>query len=397
MLNRLYISLLLFTSFLFVSFDASAIVVKKVRLGQHGEMTRVVLESDQVIKPEYFSLQTPPRFVLDFKKSDFKVEVGHLKLPAGGIIEGVRQGLFKPGVTRMVVDLDRAVNASVFNIPASKGKGHRLVIDLKPATKAQIAKQKAKLKSLQAQKRSKPRAVEIFERVKKKSNEVVVVLDPGHGGVDPGAVGRNRTYEKHVVLQIAKKLKTELEKTKGVRVYLTRSKDIFVPLKDRVAFAQRKNADMFVSIHADAHSDRRIKGGSVYALSDSASDKEAHRLARNANKGDLIAGMDMREESKNVKSILIDLTQRETMNKSAILAADILGVMRDKVSVRKEKVAFAGFRVLKAPEIPSVLVEVTYLSNVREERKLKQRDHQQLLAKSIAKGVNKYIKKHRLN
>tara|TARA_R110000868_G_scaffold190862_2_gene434951 strand:- start:16730 stop:17917 length:1188 start_codon:yes stop_codon:yes gene_type:complete len=387
----------LFLIFMCFSVSAFSVTVDKIRIGQHGDMTRVVLESNKAIKPEHLLLQNPPRFVIDFPKSHFKMDVHHVELPKNGIVNGVRQGLFKPGVTRMVVDLNKAVTASIFNIPASKGKGHRLVMDLKPATQAQIASQIASQRAKEDRESRIPRAAEIFERVVKKSNEVIVVLDPGHGGVDPGAVGRKRTYEKHVVLDIAKKLKLELEKVGGVKVYLTRSKDIFVPLKERVAFAQRKNADLFVSIHADAHSNRNIKGGSVYALSDSASDREASRLARNANKGDLIAGIDMRDESKDVTNILIDLTQRETMNKSAILAADILNVMRDKVSVRKDKVAFAGFRVLKAPEIPSVLVEVTYISNIKEEKRLKQRDHQQRIASSIAKGVHNYIKKHRLN
>lgn len=375
---------------------ASSNSVEKVRLGQHDEMTRVVLESNKAIKPKFFHLQSPPRFVLDFERTDFKMDISHMNLPDNGMVNGLREGLFKPKVTRMVVDLKKAAVARVFNIPASKDKGHRLVIDLKPASDAQVAKQKKEFNKLQAENR-KQQIEEIFEVIDKKSEEVIVVLDPGHGGVDPGAIGKGRTYEKNVVLQIAKKLKKELEGRENVKVYLTRDRDIFVPLKDRVAIAQRKKADLFISIHADAHNDRRIKGGSIYVLSDRASDREAARLARHANDGDAVAGFDMSHETRDVQNILIDLTQRETKNKSVMLANDILSHMKKSIDVKRDNVSFAGFRVLKAPEIPSVLVEVTYLSNTSEERKLKRRDHQERIARTIAKGVNRFIDQNRLN
>lgn len=396
MAKRLHIIAILVLSLLLSPVWAFAeTTVSKVRLGQHGEMTRVVLESNKMIRPDFFSLQSPPRFVLDFDRANFKANVDEAQLPEGSLVKGLREGLFKPYVTRMVVDLNKAAVASVFNIPASKGKGHRLVIDLKPANAAQIAKQEIEAKKYFKSIKSEPEIHAVAE--KKKDNEMVIVLDPGHGGVDPGAIGKKRTYEKNVVLQIAKKLRRELSQIEGVKVYLTRENDIFVPLQDRVRFAQRKNADLFVSIHADAHNNRRIKGGSVYVLSDKSSDKEAQRLARHANTGDLIAGVDMKSESKSVQNILIDLAQRETKNKSAMLAKDILNVMKQNVPVKRDEVAFAGFRVLKAPEIPSVLVEVTYISNVGEEKKLAQRDHQERLARSIADGVKNYIKAHRFN
>ncbi|MAI07747.1 MAG: N-acetylmuramoyl-L-alanine amidase [Magnetococcales bacterium] len=375
---------------------ASSNSVEKVRLGQHDEMTRVVLESNKAIKPKFFHLQSPPRFVLDFERTDFKLDISHMDLPDNGMVKGLREGLFKPKVTRMVVDLKKAAVARVFNIPASKNKGHRLVIDLKPASDAQVAKQKKEFNKLQAENR-KQQIEEIFEVIDKKSEEVIVVLDPGHGGVDPGAIGKGKTYEKNVVLQIAKKLKKELEGRENVKVYLTRDRDIFVPLKDRVAIAQRKKADLFISIHADAHNDRRIKGGSIYVLSDRASDREAARLARHANDGDAVAGFDMSHETRDVQNILIDLTQRETKNKSVMLANDILSHMKRNIDVKRDNVSFAGFRVLKAPEIPSVLVEVTYLSNTSEERKLKRRDHQERIARTIAQGVNRFIDQNRLN
>lgn len=388
-------------SFICVAFlmgaNAFAIVkqVDKVRMGQQKDATRLVLESKyQTVKPiKTFSLVSPPRFVLDFPETKFKTDVVHLKTPKGGIIKGVRQGLFKPGVTRMVIDLEKPAKPSVFALKKSGSKGHRLVVDLSPASSKEIASQQKLQKRMAAVKAKAPEVV-TFD---KKTEDIIVVIDAGHGGVDPGAIGKYKTYEKHITLAVAKKVAAEINKKKGYKAYLTRSKDIFVPLSERVKMAQRRRADVFVSVHADAHKNRKVRGGSVYVLSDKSSDREASRLARNANRGDLIAGIRMNNEPSYVQKILIDLTQRETMNKSALLAKEVLDQMKGAVKVRKKKVAFAGFRVLKAPEIPSILVEMSYLSNPTEEKQLRSKKHQQRLAKAIASGVENYVTKHRYN
>ncbi len=363
------------------------IVVEKVRLGQHTGKTRVVLEVSKAVSPKVFTLLNPNRVVLDFPEVKFKPDLSSVELPENGYVGKMRQGLFKPGVVRMVLDAKRSVSPRVFSIPASGRFGHRVVIDLIPRKGRDVL---APVPSTEKIIRLAP----VVRKVKSSSGKdatLVVVIDPGHGGVDPGAIGLKKTREKDVVLSVAKKLKKELNKLKNVKVYLTREKDIFLKLDDRIAFAQRRDADIFVSLHADAHKVRSVRGGSVYVLSERSSDKEAARLAREANRGDLFAGLDISHESHEVQSILIDLTQRETMNRSSQLAQKVLTQMGKVGKLRKKEVLFGGFRVLKAPEIPSVLVELAYLSNPEEERRLRSSANQQKIAVALAKGISGYV------
>ena len=365
-------------------------VVEKVRIGQHGSMTRVVLESTKLVKPKMFTLPGPRhRVVLDFPAVKFKQSLSSVNKPPKSLVTKLRQGLFKPGTVRMVLDVEKTVAVTMFTIPARGKYKHRLVLDLRPAKPGEVKHQLPQIKNPTVR---APIPKKISTRKKKAGDPIVVVIDPGHGGVDPGAVTRSRTYEKNIVLAVSKKIRDELKKQPNVKVYMTRDTDIFVKLHDRVRFAQRKQADVFLSIHADAHNNRRIRGGSVYALSEKSSDKEAARLARIANEGDLVAGIDLTHESKDVQNILIDLAQRETMNKSASLAASVLKRLEPAVHLRKKKALFAGFRVLKAPEIPSVLVELAYLSNAEEERLLKNGSHQNKLAKAVSKGAMDFIR-----
>lgn len=368
--------------------QAASPVVENVRLGQHGDKTRIVLESNKPIKPQHFTLPTPPRFVMDFSEINFKKDLSSVGIPEDALVESLRQGHFKPGVTRMVMDLKQAAVATVFAIPPSKEYAFRLVVDLRPATQEQIQQRQQEIVATTPKKID--RAQIVAPPVKKK-DRFVVVIDPGHGGVDPGAIGYRKTYEKDVVLRIGKRLKKELQTLDGVDVYMTREKDVFIPLADRTRFAQRKQADLFISLHADAHKNRKVSGGSVYVLSDKASDKEAGRLARHANEGDLIAGIDLSHESTDVRDILIDLTQRETMNKSALLAKEVMKHVGDVIKLRKNRIMFAGFKVLKAPEIPSVLIEMSYISNPGDERNLKSAAHQTKLARAIKQSVKSYM------
>ena len=375
----------------------AAVRVDKVRLGQHNDSTRLVLESSySEVKPiKTFSLVSPARFVIDFPETDFKPDVNALETPTGGIIKGVRQGLFKPGVTRMVLDLEKPAKPTTFTLKKSKHSGYRFVVDLTPADDQEIASQEKTQKRLESVKeRTMP---QIIAPIPKNNDDIIVVIDAGHGGVDPGAVGKYKTYEKDITLAVAKQLYKQINEKKGYKAYLTRDRDIFVPLDERVKIAQRRQATLFVSIHADSHRNRKVSGGSVYVLSDKSSDREAARLARHANRGDLVAGIRMDDEPSYVQQILIDLTQRETMNKSAFLAKEVLDKLDGTVKIRKEKVSFAGFRVLKAPEIPSILVEMSYLSNPTEERQLKSKNQQRNIAASIASGIESYIQKHRYN
>lgn len=362
-------------------------LVKEVRVGQHAEKTRVVLESNQPLKPKVFTLTNPNRVVLDFSETKFKDSLSTVKYPPGSLVRKMRQGLFKPGTIRMVLDTNQATKPRVFSIPAAKDRGFRLVIDLLPTDQA-VIKQPAQVLP-------KPIPAPVSQPARKANQGIVIVIDPGHGGVDPGAVGRHKTYEKNIVLEVSKKLQKKLEKMPNTHVYLTRNKDMFIKLSDRVKFAQEKQADLFISLHADAHKSRKVKGGSVYILSEKASDKEAARLAQGANEGDIVAGIDMAHETPEVRNILLDLTQRETMNQSALLGKHILENLKKIAYVRKDHVLFAGFRVLKAPEIPSALIEIAYLSNPNEEKLLRTESYQNKVASSIAKGVETYLLKYK--
>jgi len=227
--------------------------------------------------------------------------------------------------------------------------------------------------------------------VKAHNGVPVIVIDPGHGGVDPGATGVSGTYEKHITLAMARELKKELERTGHYRVHLTRDRDVFVRLRDRVAIARQYGADLFVSLHADAVQNPQIRGLSVYTLSQNASDSEAQALAEKENKADLIAGVDLSHESPDVAGILIDLAQRETMNRSAGFATELVDEVGQEMDLLGNTHRFAGFAVLKAPDVPAVLVEMGYLSNEFEEKHLRQPQYRARLAKALAKAVERFF------
>lgn len=396
---------------------AEGVQISNVRLGisdvsnNTANKTRIVLDVGAHVKPKVFTLPNPHRVVLDFPTLTFNTDLSDVNLDARGVVKAMRQGLFKPDTTRVVLDVKTAVDVHVFDIPpttlAGKPRPRRIVIDLTRKTgaaKPTIKVAKGKVTTPKQANETKPKATAavpvqqkpapVIRKTKSKpKGPFIVVIDPGHGGVDPGAVGKKKTYEKHVVLETSKRLKTELEKQPNTKVYLTRTSDKFVKLGDRTAFAQRRDADIFISVHADAHHVRTVKGGSVYVLSEKASDKEAARLADNANKGDLFAGLDISDEPKEVQNILIDLTRRETKNRSVRLANEVLQDLGKAVHLRKKEALFAGFKVLKAPEIPSILIEMTYLSNLKEEKLLNTSSHQTKIAKAVAAGVKDYRRK----
>jgi len=219
----------------------------------------------------------------------------------------------------------------------------------------------------------------------------VVVIDPGHGGVDPGATGVSGIYEKYITLAIARELKGQLEKGGRYKVHLTRDRDVFIRLRDRIAIARQYGADLFISLHADSVANPSLKGLSVYTLSQTASDSEAQTLADKENKADLIAGIDLSHESADVANILIDLAQRETMNRSALFAGGVVDEVGRDTPLLGNTHRFAGFAVLKAPDVPSVLVELGYLSNEVEERNLRQPEYRTRLTKALARSVDRFF------
>ncbi len=229
------------------------------------------------------------------------------------------------------------------------------------------------------------------ERKPEKDTRQVVVIDPGHGGVDPGAIGVSGIYEKYITYSMAKELQQQLEKTGHYRVHLTRDRDVFIPLRERTTIARSLNADLFISLHADVVKDPDIRGLSVYTLSQNASDAEAQALADKENKADLIAGIDLSRESTDVTNILIDLAQRETMNRSAGFAGSIVDELGRDTALLSNTHRFAGFAVLKSPDVPAVLIEMGYLSNTIDEKNLRQPEYRAKLAHAISRAVERYF------
>jgi N-acetylmuramoyl-L-alanine amidase len=228
-------------------------------------------------------------------------------------------------------------------------------------------------------------------RSPRSEGKAVVVIDPGHGGVDPGALGVSGIYEKHITLAMARELKAQLEKGGRYKVHLTRDRDVFIRLRERVAIARQYGADLFISLHADSVANPQLAGLSVYTLSQTASDGEAQTLADKENKADLIAGIDLSHESADVANILIDLAQRETMNRSAGFAGGVVTELGRETTLLGNTHRFAGFAVLKAPDVPSILVELGYLSNPTEEKLLRQPEYRLKLAKGIARAIDRHF------
>ena len=398
---------------------AEAPQVVAARVGVEAGKTRLVIEfapGTKIQPPKLLHLSKPDRVVLDFPTLQFKTNVAALALPPGAVIKKVRAGAFSTQVTRVVLELTQPTKTKLFSLAGNRQQGPRVGVDFFPTTPRVQVKEVVRRPTT----RPTPAAVSPSAEIPaggrtasdgtiviqgevtpvvtavagKKRRPVVVVIDPGHGGVDPGAIGKGKTYEKDVVLAVAKAVRDELLATPGYKVYLTRERDVFVPLAERVRIAQRRQADLFVSIHADAHANREIRGGSAYVLSEVASDAEAERLARIANEGDLVAGIDLSEEDSDVRNILIDLVQRETMNKSAVFARFILEEKGKVVKLRSTEPRFAGFRVLKAPEIPSVLCELSYMSNPQDEKMLNTPAAQARLAGAIARGIIGYAQRY---
>ncbi len=363
-----------------------------VRLGAHSDATRFVIELTQNIDFTVFLLKDPYRVVIDLPEVSWDLEPGQ-ELLGKGQISGYRYGLFRPGNSRIVLDMEGPVLVERAHVlPPEQAKGHRLMVDLVPTDLATFDKV-AGWPERQTASVGIPVQKPPFAGTKRKNRKKkVIVIDPGHGGVDPGAIGKNGTYEKTVVLATGKKLKETLEKTGRYTVILTRDRDVFLELSERVNVARRAEADLFISLHADSLPKKSsLRGASVYTLSEVASDKEAAALARKENRADLIAGVDLKDETDDVTSILIDLAQRETMNHSVLFARRLMPELGKVTNLLKNTHRFAGFRVLKAPDIPSVLVELGYLSNTYDEKNLGSRKWRGEISEAIAKGLDGYF------
>ena len=374
--------------------SAAASGITSMRIGQGVGSVRIVFDADRKFDYKVFLLNEPKRLVID--TFDVKVSPEIEKyVDKNNLVTKTRLGSVGADGIRIVFDLQKpAIVKKAFMLAPQSNFGWRFVIDVSIASEREFS---SKVGSKYALSNENPFAGSYSSSSSKSSSKAktvnkkkIIVLDPGHGGKDPGAIGYSGVYEKNITLAMAKELKVILEK-EGYKVHLTRSTDIFIPLRDRVKIARKYNADLFMSIHADSAVNRSAKGLSVYTLSETASDKEAAALAERENKADVVAGLNLLEHSKEVSDILINLAQRETMNRSSEFASFMVQEMRKSVKLRDNTHRFAGFAVLKAPDVPSVLLEMGYLSNRTEERLLKQKDYRRKLAVSTSKAVEKYF------
>jgi N-acetylmuramoyl-L-alanine amidase len=362
-----------------------------VRTSASAERTRVVLDLTEPVEFSLFTLADPYPVVLDFPQVAWRAPL-EPAAQADGVLAGLRYGQFKPGVSRLVLDLAQPALVQRTTLLAPSGQhGHRLLVDLTPADRT------AFLATVGAPKPAEDAPQGPSGAARRADPKRIIVIDAGHGGLDPGTIAPSGVYEKDLVLDYALELRRRLLATKRYEVVMTRDDDVFVPLAERVQIAQQSAGDLFISIHADSIDDSHVRGGAVYTLSETASDAEAERLATRENKSDVIAGLHLDRHDTEVVSILISLAQRETMNYSARFANLLVPELeRHHVAVRRKPHRFAGFRVLKAPDVPSVLVELGYLSNPQEERVLRSAKGRAEATTAIVSAVDRYFADLRL-
>jgi N-acetylmuramoyl-L-alanine amidase len=409
---------------------AADAAVSSTRVWPAPDYTRVTIETQQPIRHKLFNLENPDRLVLDLEDVALNAALTDI---AGKIsaedpyIKGVRAGRFKPGTIRLVFDLKAKVKPEAFALAPIAGYGHRLVLDIYPLTPpdpllAFLKRREAgepetpaaapapgpvltPSPALSAPEvgpppvvaKSEPPAAKPAARPARPASErlITIVIDAGHGGEDPGARGRAGTLEKNVTLSIAQKLKERIETEPNMRAVLTRDGDFFIPLHMRVEKARRVRADLFLSIHADAFVKPSANGSSVFALSERGATSVAARwLAKQENDADLIGGVNLGIKDPYLKQTLLDLSQTASINDSLKLGKAVLQEMGGINRLHKNYVEQAGFAVLKAPDIPSILIETAFISNPDEERKLRDPVHQNRMADAIFAGIKRYFSKN---
>ncbi len=371
-----------------VAVAATPVRVTDVRLWSGPEGTRLVFDLSGPAKYEVFTLDRPDRVVVDLRNADLAMRKD---LPAGqGPVKSLRSGPQPAHGLRFVLDLAAPQTAKSFVVPPDGSTGHRLVVELPaPAASGNPALAANPDASARPAAPATPPVKVLASNAK--GRDLVIAVDAGHGGQDPGAIGRGGTREKDVTLAIARKLAAAINAEDGMRAVLIRDGDYFITLGGRTRKARQLGADMFISIHADSVGDRDVTGSSVYVLSlRGASDEAAKWLADSENAADLKGGVSLDDKDDVLGSVLLDVTQKEAMSDSVEAADSVLKALRGVVSVHRPRVQHAGFVVLKSPDIPSMLVETSFISNPTDERRLRDGDHQQRLADAIRAGVRNY-------
>jgi len=364
-------------------------LVMGARIGEHPDRTRFVVELSDPVDMRTFTLNNPNRVVIDMPAVRWHLE-GPPRPTGNGAVKSYRYGMFRPGNARFVIDLNQPVTVSdALVLPPEDGHGYRVVIDLFPTTQAKFDRtagwpQDLKARENAAQLAALPKNPAPPQSAIKK----VIVVDAGHGGVDPGTSSPDGTQEKDIVLAEALALKKTLV-SRGYTVHLTRDDDEFIELPQRVRIARSWRADLFISLHADSNHDPSVYGLSIYTLSEKGSDAEAAALAKKENDSDKLAGVDLADNSA-VAPILIDLAQRDTMNKSSHFAETAISELRDETDILpRQPHRSAGFAVLKAPDVPAVLVELGYLSNDHDARQMQTGAWRAKVAGAIADAVDR--------
>lgn len=392
-----------------VGFAATQIVA--VRLWPSETYTRMTLESNQPLDYTSMILNAPDRLVIDINQITLNPTFQNVAKQVQAqdpFIKEIRIAQNTPTKVRLVIDLKQKTNPSLFALKPIAEFNYRFVIDLYPAKTDPLLAVLEKVndgKRIPTNSTSKnatntktaSKQTQAYQLPAKKSDKFIVMLDPGHGGEDPGAIGYYKTKEKVVVLQIARRLRDLLKKERNIEVFMTRNEDIFLPLKFRVEKARSVKADLFISIHADAFTKRTAKGSSVYTLSTKgASSTEAQFLAQTQNEADFIGGINLKNYDNDVNKVLLNLTSTNKQLNSQSIASHILAQMKKINTLHKNSVETAGFAVLKSPDIPSVLVETAFISNLDEEKKLKTAAFQNKIAQALLTGIKQYIQQRKV-
>ena len=373
----------LFFGLFILTCQAFATEIAEMRLAEGAPgSVRFVAELTEENNPKVSRLENPARLVIDFPEASFSQKAKDQRFAQTGFVGGVRTGMPTPGTARVVLELPKtSLTEKHFLLKPQVGQNWRFVLDLFDNAPEVIPA---------------PTRAPVGERglrpftTPPKPKKRVIVLDAGHGGQDPGAISRSGHYEKNITLNMARETKELLEKA-GFKVVLTRDKDIFIPLRGRIKKAHEANADLFISIHADSAKNPSARGLSIYTISERASDAEAAALAERENKADIILGMDLSDVDPLAGNVLLDLAKTDTMNKSAQYAKYVVQEMKKTVQLVTNEHRMAGFVVLKSPNIPSVLVELGYLSNKTEDKNLQKKSYRRELAEALVRAVKSYF------
>jgi len=353
--------------------------INGLRFWDSPQGTRIVIDLKKAPKYDTFRLENPHRIIIDLNNTKLKGKIPYIKR-SHALIKNLRTAARKNRAQRLVIDTKEKTKYRSYALLPNATYGHRLVIELNDESPMPVAMAKLSQK--------KP------ARSEGQLRDIIVAIDAGHGGEDPGAIGKRGTQEKHIALSIAKKLKKLIDKQKGMRAVLVRKGDYYISLRNRMEIARNARADMFISIHADAFRNRNVKGSSVFVLSEKgASDENAKWIADKENAADLIGGVSLDDKDTILAKVLLDLSQTATIEASTHVAKNVLSEIGKIGPVHKNSVQSARFVVLKSPDIPSLLVETAFISNPSEERRLKDDLYQRKLAKAIIKGVKAYFKK----